>query len=118
MGAGPIPSARATDTSATEAASTSGLRSLGILGGTFNPPHLGHLQLARAAREQLGLDRVVLMPARIPPHKAPERDPGAQQRLAMCRLAIDGEPGLSACSLEIDRPGASYTVDPLHAIQS
>jgi nicotinate-nucleotide adenylyltransferase len=58
------------------------------------------------------------MPARIPPHKAPERDPGAQQRLAMCRLAIDGEPGLSACSLEIDRPGASYTVDTLNAIHA
>jgi nicotinate-nucleotide adenylyltransferase len=58
------------------------------------------------------------MPARIPPHKTPERDPGAEQRLAMCRLAIDGEPGLSACSLEIDRPGPSYTIDTLNAIHA
>jgi nicotinate-nucleotide adenylyltransferase len=58
------------------------------------------------------------MPARIPPHKTAERDPGAQRRLAMCRLAIDGEPGLSACSLEIDRPGPSYTVDTLEAIHA
>jgi nicotinate-nucleotide adenylyltransferase len=94
------------------------LRSLGVLGGTFNPPHLGHIELARSARDQLGLDRVVLMPALIPPHKAAERDPGARHRLAMCRLAIDGEPGISACALELDRPGPSYTVDTLVAIHA
>jgi nicotinate-nucleotide adenylyltransferase len=60
----------------------------------------------------------VLVPARIPPHKTAELDPGALERLAMCRLAVDGEPGLSACSLEIDRPGPSFTVDTLKAIHA
>jgi nicotinate-nucleotide adenylyltransferase len=94
------------------------VRSVGILGGTFNPPHLGHLELARHAREELGLDRVVLMPAHIPPHKPAEQDPGAEHRLAMCRLAVEGEAGLAACSLEIERPGPSYTVDTLNAIHA
>jgi nicotinate-nucleotide adenylyltransferase len=74
------------------------------------------VELARHARQELGLDRVVLMPAHIPPHKSAEQDPGAENRLAMCRLAIDGEPGLAACALEIERAGPSYTVDTLNAI--
>jgi nicotinate-nucleotide adenylyltransferase len=94
------------------------LRSVGILGGTFNPPHLGHLALARYAREELALERVLLMPAHIPPHKSAEQDPGAQHRLNMCRLAVEGEPAVSVCSLEIDRPGPSYTVDTLSAIHA
>jgi nicotinate-nucleotide adenylyltransferase len=61
---------------------------------------------------------VLLMPAHIPPHKSAEPDPGAQHRLNMCRLAVDGEPGVSVCSLEIDRPGPSYTVDTLTAIHA
>jgi len=94
------------------------LRSVGILGGTFNPPHLGHLALARYAREELALERVVLMPAHLPPHKSATQDPGAQHRLNMCRLAVEGEPRVSVCSLEIDRPGPSYTVDTLSAIHA
>jgi nicotinate-nucleotide adenylyltransferase len=94
------------------------LRSVGILGGTFNPPHLGHVALARHAREELALDRVLLMPAHIPPHKTAEQDPGAQHRLSMCRLAVDGEPDVSVCSLEIDRRGASFTVDTLKDIHA
>jgi nicotinate-nucleotide adenylyltransferase len=61
---------------------------------------------------------VLLMPAHVPPHKSAEQDPGAQHRLNMCRLAVDGEPGVSVCSLEIDRPGPSYTVDTLSAIHA
>jgi nicotinate-nucleotide adenylyltransferase len=61
---------------------------------------------------------VLLMPAHIPPHKSAEQDPGAQHRLDMCRLAVEGEPGVSVCSLEIDRPGPSYTVDTLSAIHA
>ena len=60
---------------------------VGILGGTFNPPHIAHLVCAQEARDQLGLDRVLLMPALVPPHKEVPDDPGADARLAMCRLA-------------------------------
>jgi nicotinate-nucleotide adenylyltransferase len=93
-------------------------RSVGILGGTFNPPHIGHLAAARLAREALGLDTVALMPAYAAPHKAGEPDPGAQHRLAMCRLAVQGEDGLSACGAEVERGGASYTVDTLRAMHA
>jgi nicotinate-nucleotide adenylyltransferase len=96
----------------------SDLRSVGILGGTFNPPHLGHVELARHAHDELRMERVVLMPARIPPHKPAELDPGAEHRLAMCRLAVAGEPGLAVCALEIEREGPSYTVDTLNAIHA
>jgi nicotinate-nucleotide adenylyltransferase len=93
-------------------------RSVGVLGGTFNPPHLGHLAIARDARRELGLERVVLMPARIPPHKPAVADPGAEHRLHMCRLLIDGEDGLAVCALEIERDGPSYTVETLKAVHA
>jgi nicotinate-nucleotide adenylyltransferase len=94
------------------------LRSLGILGGTFNPPHLGHLAVARHAREELGLERVLLMPARISPHKPVAEDPGREHRLRMCRLLLAGVDGLSASALEIERDGPSYTVDTLKIIHA
>jgi nicotinate-nucleotide adenylyltransferase len=90
---------------------------IGILGGTFNPPHIGHVALARHARSELGLERVLLMPARVAPNKPTVReDPGPEHRLAMCRLAVAGEPGLEASALEIERGGTSYTVDTVHTI--
>ena len=91
---------------------------IGILGGTFNPPHLGHLALARHAHEALGLDRVFLMPSREPPHKREAADPGPRHRLAMCRLLADGDPAVSACGLETRRAGPSYTVDTLRELRS
>ena len=92
---------------------------IGILGGTFNPPHLGHLICAQEAYLQLGLDRVTLIPARIPPHKAVEDEPGAEHRLELCRLAIRGdEDRLAVSDLEIARDGPSYTVDTLEALHS
>lgn len=90
--------------------------SLGILGGMFNPPHVGHLQLARAASARLGLERVVLMPVSIPPHKPAIWDPGAEHRVQMCRLACAHEPLVDVCALELERPGPSYTVDTLRSI--
>jgi nicotinate-nucleotide adenylyltransferase len=90
----------------------------GILGGTFNPPHLGHLAAARHARERLGLERVLLMPAHTAPHKRHEPDPGAAHRLAMCRLAAADTEGVGVCALELERGGASYTVDTLRAIHA
>ena len=94
------------------------MRSIGILGGTFNPPHLGHLAVARHAREELGLECVVLMPAGSPLHKPAAEDPGASCRLAMCSLAAETVEGLSACAMEVDRGGPSYTVDTLRAIHA
>jgi nicotinate-nucleotide adenylyltransferase len=91
---------------------------LGILGGSFNPPHVGHRALARHAREQLGLERVLLMPAHVSPYKSDAADPGSEHRLEMCRLLIGDAPGLSVCALEIDRGGASYTVDTLEALHA
>ena len=93
------------------------VRSLGILGGTFNPPHLGHLAVARRAREQLELEHVLLMPVHTA-HKPAEDDPGPEHRLRMCELAVDGVDGVSACALEIERGGPSYTVDTLNAIHA
>jgi nicotinate-nucleotide adenylyltransferase len=108
---------RATDTSALESrAGEPALGPLGILGGTFNPPHLGHLAIALSALRELELQRVVLMPARIPPHKPVAADPGPLRRLEMCRLLLDGVDGLSTCALELEREGPSYTVDTLSAI--
>jgi nicotinate-nucleotide adenylyltransferase len=92
------------------------LRSVGIVGGTFNPPHLGHLALARHARDELDLERVFLMPANRAPGKPVEPDPGPEHRVRMCRLAVAGTPGVSACALEVERGGTSYTADTLRAI--
>jgi nicotinate-nucleotide adenylyltransferase len=64
------------------------------------------------------LEEVLLMPARVPPHKSHEPDPGPEHRLAMCRIAVDGEPRLAVSSLELEREGASYTVDTLRAIHA
>lgn len=86
---------------------------LGILGGTFNPPHLGHLICAQEAHRELGLDRVLMIPARIPPHKPVEHEPGAEHRLELCRLAIAGDQRFEVSALELSREGPSYTVDTL-----
>ncbi|MGA8364937.1 MAG: nicotinate (nicotinamide) nucleotide adenylyltransferase [Solirubrobacteraceae bacterium] len=90
---------------------------IGILGGTFNPPHIGHVALARHARSELDLERVLLMPAYIAPNKPTAgEDPGPAHRLQMCRLAVVDEPGLEASALEIERGGTSYTVDTVQTI--
>src|SRR3954466_4288225 len=107
-------SSRATGTCASRPAS--GVAAVGILGGTFNPPHLAHLVCAQEALGQLGLDRVVLMPVSVPPHKEAEADPGGGHRHEMCRLATAKDERLGVSRLEIDREGQSYTVDTLRAI--
>jgi len=91
---------------------------IGILGGTFNPPHLGHLICAQEAYLQLGLDRVTLIPARIPPHKPVEDEPGPEHRLELCRLAIQGDDRFDVSDLEVGREGPSYTVDTLEELHS
>jgi nicotinate-nucleotide adenylyltransferase len=89
------------------------LTRVGLLGGTFNPPHLGHLVCAQEAHFQLGLDRVIFMPVYEPPHKEAERDPGADHRVELCRLALAGESRFDVSRLEADTPGRSFTVDTL-----
>jgi nicotinate-nucleotide adenylyltransferase len=91
---------------------------IGILGGTFNPPHLGHLVCAQEAYLQLGLDRVMLIPARTPPHKPVEDEPGAEHRLELCRCAVDGDERFEVSELEIERTGTSFTVDTLEELNS
>jgi nicotinate-nucleotide adenylyltransferase len=95
------------------------MRRVGILGGTFNPPHRGHLALAVHARRQLALERVLLVPAHTAPNKpGGDEDPGPGQRLEMCRLAVAEVAGVSVCALEIERGGVSYTVDTLRALHA
>jgi nicotinate-nucleotide adenylyltransferase len=91
---------------------------LGILGGTFNPPHLGHLVCAQEAYLQLGLERVLLIPARIPPHKPVDEEPGPEHRLELCRLAVGDDERFAVSDLEIKRDGPSYTVDTLEQLHS
>lgn len=91
---------------------------VGIMGGTFNPPHLGHLVCAQEAYLQLGLDLVTLIPARTPPHKAVDDEPGAEHRLELCRRAVLGDDRFCVSELEIARSGPSYTVDTLEELHS
>jgi nicotinate-nucleotide adenylyltransferase len=91
---------------------------LGILGGTFNPPHLGHLVCAQEAYIHLRLHRVMLIPACIPPHKPVEDEPGVEHRLELCRLAVDGDDRFAVSDVEVIRTGSSYTVDTLEELTS
>ena len=87
---------------------------LGILGGSFDPIHIGHIAIAKAARDRLGLGRVLLLPNRSPPHKGVVAPP--EDRLAMVRLAIRGETGLEASDREVRRQGPSFTIDTLREV--
>ena len=89
---------------------------LGLLGGTFNPPHLGHLVCAQEACVQLGLDGVVLIPVYSPPHKEVEQDPGVDVRVELCRLAVAADDRFSVSRVEADVPSRSYTVDTLRRL--
>ena len=91
---------------------------IGIFGGSFDPIHHGHLILARAAREELGLDRILFIPANMSPHKTDNKPASAEDRLAMIQLAIAGEDGFEVSDLELHRPPPSYTVDTLRELKS
>ena len=86
---------------------------VGLLGGTFNPPHIGHLVIATQALAVLGLDRVLFVPVNEPPHKAIDGDPGVDHRVAMCRLAVAGDERLDVSLVDAEVPGPSFTVDTL-----
>lgn len=89
---------------------------LGVLGGTFNPPHLAHLLCASEAADQLGLERVLLVPAYEPPHKEVPDDPGPEIRAGLCDLAVAGDERLAVSRIELERGGRSYTVETLRAL--
>ena len=89
---------------------------VGLLGGTFNPPHIAHLVCAQEAHAQLGLDRVLLVPVYAPPHKAAEGDPGVEHRVALCRRAVADDERFGVSRIEADIPGPSFTVDTLRRL--
>lgn len=90
---------------------------LGLFGGTFDPPHFGHLLAAQEAAERLQLERVYFLPAGNPPHKRGEPISPLEQRLRMVELAIAGNPCFAISRADVERPGPSYTVELLAAIR-
>ena len=86
-------------------------RRIGILGGTFDPPHVGHVWLATLAADAIGLDRVLFMPASQPPHKGGQLVTKATDRVLMTRLAIAGDDLFELTLIEMERPGPSYTIE-------
>lgn len=86
---------------------------VGILGGTFNPPHLAHIRLGEEFAQKLGLDKILILPNFLPPHKQGVNLADAQDRLNMCSLAVDGNSLFEVCDLEIKRGGKSYSYDTL-----
>ena len=92
---------------------------IGIYGGTFNPPHIGHIQAAKQAVKALGLSKLMIIPAYAPPHKAvlPTNSPTARQRLEMLRIAVADCPGIEVSDMELRREGVSYTVETVLALK-
>jgi nicotinate-nucleotide adenylyltransferase len=89
---------------------------IGLLGGTFDPPHVGHLWLATLARDTLDLDRVLVMPAPVPPHKLGHRISPIADRVALVSAAIADDAFLELSTLELDRPGPSYTIETVERL--
>jgi len=90
---------------------------IGLLGGSFDPVHHGHLIVGQVAREALGLETLRFVPARQQPFKSGRHGASAEQRTAMLALALADAPGLSVEPIELDRPGPSYTIDTLHQLR-
>ncbi len=90
---------------------------LGVFGGTFDPPHYGHLALAETARVQLGLDEVIFVPAGAPPHKLDHRLSPPEVRAALVEAAIADNPAFTLCRVDLDRPGPHYTVEMLRLLR-
>lgn len=92
-------------------------RRIGVFGGTFDPPHIGHLALAERARDELGLARVLFVPAADPPHKRARTKSAFAHRLAMTRIATRGYATFAVSDIEARRPGPSYTVETLRELR-
>ena len=95
-----------------------GKQRVGILGGTFNPIHIGHMAIAQTALERCRLDQVVFVPAAVPPHKRIARLAPADHRLQMVRLAVRGNPAFTVSDFEIRKGGKSYTIDTVRHFQT
>jgi nicotinate-nucleotide adenylyltransferase len=93
------------------------LKRIGILGGTFNPVHAGHLILAQDALKQFDLDRVLFIPCARPPHKRPDRLASAKHRMAMLKAALKGDPRFVVSDIEIKRGGISYSIDTVRRLK-
>lgn len=91
---------------------------LGIMGGTFDPIHMGHLAVAEQARDVLGLDAVVFMPAGRQPYKINQDQLAAEKRLEMCRLALSDNENFDVSPLEVEREGITYTIDTLKTVRA
>ena len=89
----------------------------GLLGGTFDPPHYGHIALAEAAMKELGLDRIMFIPAHMPPHKNSAQVSSKSNRLAMLRLALEDHPAFEISDIEFERAGPSYTIDTIRRLK-
>jgi nicotinate-nucleotide adenylyltransferase len=96
----------------------SAARRTGVLGGTFDPIHLGHIRVATAAADALGLDQVLLLPSRTPPHRPIDPSASIYHRFAMAALAAAGDTRLVTCDIELGRPGPSYTADTLRVLRA
>jgi len=93
-------------------------RRLGVLGGTFDPVHVGHLDAADAARSALALDEVLFVPSHDPPHRPEHPHATAFHRFALVALAVDGRAGCRVSDLEVRRQGSSYTSETLHSLHA
>jgi nicotinate-nucleotide adenylyltransferase len=93
------------------------MKRIGIFGGTFDPPHKGHIAIAEQAKRQLGLDCVWFIPAYIPPHKHQHSSTSAKHRLKMIKLAVNGKKRFKISAIELKRRGISYTIDTLKAFK-
>ncbi len=90
---------------------------VGLFGGSFNPPHLAHLIVAETIRDQFGLDRVLWIPGRLPPHKASAGLAPVERRMEMVQLATAGHDAFAVSDIEVRREGLSYTIDTIRALQ-
>ena len=93
------------------------MKRIGLFGGTFNPPHVGHLRLARLAADAAALDVVIIMPARVPPHKEAPGLAGGADRFALCQSTFSDDPRFIVSDLELQREGKSYTVETMRMLR-
>src|SRR3989344_7810646 len=93
------------------------MKRIGIMGGTFNPIHKGHLALAKAAKKEFALDQIIFIPSGNPPHKERSEVIDKEERFKMVKLAVKGTKGYVASRIELNRPGYSYAVDTFNALK-